>query len=133
MSLKRRHDWPERLIEFIESRRRMPFEWGRNDCALFAADAVEAMTGEDLAKKWRGYKSERGALRRIKRAGGMRRLAEGLPERPVGYAQRGDVVLVEVEGRDTFGIVVGNGTWCAPGHNGLVFRPMSEVMTVFEI
>ena len=52
--MKRLEDWPERLAAFVEARRAMPFRWGQNDCALFAADAVAAVTGVDLAERWRG-------------------------------------------------------------------------------
>lgn len=133
--MKRFPDWPERLNAYIEGRRERPFCWGSNDCALFAADAVEAITGETLGKAWRKYKTAKGAAQIIKRAGGMRGLAEkaGLVEKPVGLAQRGDVVLVAVEGRETFGIVAGNGHWCGPGEHRLVFRPLSEIAAAFAV
>lgn len=131
--MTRHNDWPERLAAFIETRRERVFSWGSNDCALFAADAVLEMTGVDLARTLRGYRSARGAANRVAKAGGMRCLAEGLSEKHSGLAQRGDIVLVDLDGRETFGVVVGNGTWCAPGAYGLVFRPMSEVDTVFEV
>ena len=126
-------DWPERLIEFIEARRARAFSWGSNDCALFYADAVLAMTGEDRAKPWRGYKTARGAAARITKAGGLRALVEsaGVTEKPVGFAQRGDGVLALLNDRETFGVVVGDGNWCGPGEFGLVFRPMSEAIAVF--
>lgn len=129
-----RHDnWPEALAGIIDARRNELFEWGRNDCALFAADAVLAMTGIDLAENLRGYKSASGATRKIKAAGGMRQLASSLTEKHPGMAQRGDVVLVEIDGRETFGIVAGNAKWCAPGVDGLVFRPMDEVKIAFGV
>lgn len=129
----RKDDWPERLAEFIDVRRERAFSWGSQDCALFAADAVLAMTGVDLAKKLRGYKTAAGATRRIKAAGGMRNFASALTEKHPGLAQRGDVVLVTLDGRETFGIVAGNAKWCGPGADGLVFRPMDEVQTVFGV
>lgn len=131
--MERYDDWPERLAAFIEARRKRAFSWGQQDCALFAADGIQEMTGVDLAADLRGYKSASGAAKRIKAAGGMRGLAAALPEKHPGLAQRGDVVLVDVDGRETFGIVVGNGTWCGPGSEGLVFRPMDEVATVFGV
>lgn len=52
-------DWETRLHDFIESRKADPFAWGTNDCCLFAADAVLAMTDVDIADKFRGkYDSE---------------------------------------------------------------------------
>ncbi|WP_321289229.1 DUF6950 family protein [Alcaligenes phenolicus] len=131
--MKRRPDWPEKLATFIETRRERVFSWGEQDCALLAADAVLEMTGVDLASGLRGYKSARDAAARIEKAGGMRGFVASLPQKHPGLAQRGDLVLVDLEGRETFGVVVGNGYWCGPGQDGLVFRPMSEVETVFEV
>lgn len=130
-------DWPERLNDFLEGRRERPFSWGSNDCALFAADAIHAITGEDVAAKWRGYRSERGALTRIRDLGGLRgaALAAGLVEKCIGLAQRGDVVLVMNDGRETLGVVAGN-HWCGPGVHGLVFRPLVDdepLLTAFQV
>lgn len=127
----RRADWPERLAGLIDERRRTPFAWGAQDCALFAADAVQAITGDDPAKHFRGYDDEREALRIVKDAGGMRGLVD-LPEKPKGFAQRGDVVLAEIDGRETFGVCIGS-QYVAPGVDGLVFRPMTEVIVAFEV
>jgi len=124
-------DWPERLVSFINERRNLPFVWGQNDCALFAADLIGEITGVDLAADVRGYSSEREAARIIRDAGGMRGLVS-LPEKHPGLAQRGDAVLALIEGRETFGICVGT-QYIAPGMDGLVFRPMSEAMVVFEV
>lgn len=127
----RHPDWPERLAEFVRARRKTPFEWGRHDCALFAADAVQAITGVDPAAEYRGYSDEREALRIIKDAGGMRGLVP-LPEKPVGMAQRGDAVIALIEGRETFGVCVGE-NYVAPGVDRLVVRPMTEAIAAFEV
>jgi hypothetical protein len=131
MAIGRLHDYPERLAAFIESRRGMPFEWGINDCCLFAADGVLAQTGVDLAADWRGYTSAREAAQLIDRVGGLPAFAHALAEKPVARAFRGEVVLVALDGRDTFGLVAGNGHWCGPGAEGVVFRPMSEALRAF--
>lgn len=132
--MNRHNDWPERLAAFIDARRERAFSWGEQDCVLFAADAVLEITGVDLAEGHRKYSTAKGAAAQVKKAGGMRQLAASrLPEKHPGLAQRGDVVLVEIDGRDTFGVVAGNGYWCAPGVEGVVFRPMSEVLIVFEV
>lgn len=131
--LVRRPDWPERLVEFIEGRRVRPFCWGVNDCCLFAADGVLDMTDVDLAEGLRGYTTARQASARVRKAGGMEALASALTPKSSGFASRGDVVLVTLDERETFGLVCGNGHWCGPGAEGLVFRPMSEVVKVFGV
>lgn len=135
--IRRRSDAPERLAAFIESRRHDPFAWGRNDCALFYADAVIAQYGVDVAKDLRGYKTEKGARARIKKAGGMRELARscGLREKHAGFAQYGDGLLVVLEGRETFALCLRNSMWCAPGREALVFNPYrkADVAAAFEL
>lgn len=104
MALVRYPDWPARLAPLIAERLNAPFRWGTNDCALFACDAVLAMTGTDLAADFRGrYDSSIGAARAL-RALGFRDLADvahafaakhGIP--PLAsprFAQRGDVGLI---------------------------------------
>ena len=64
----RKEDWPERLMALIAERRSRPFAWGEQDCALFACDAVAAMTGADPAAWFRGrYRTRRGAYALLKR------------------------------------------------------------------
>ncbi len=130
--MNRCNDWPERLFEFIETRRFMPFEWGVNDCALFSADAVLEITGVDLASDLRKYTTEAGAARLIRKAGGMVGFTRPLREKDTGLAMLGVIVLAEIEGRETFGIALRDGKWCAPGALGLVFRPLSDALKVFE-
>lgn len=61
--------WRSALHEEIERHRRIPFSFG-HDCALFAADCVQAMTGQDLAAAFRGhYTTQAGALRLLSRHG----------------------------------------------------------------
>lgn len=129
-------NWPELLPMFIEERRDLSFAWGSNDCGLFFADWILRATGIDRAKRWRRYKTAKGAAAIVKRLGGMKGLAiaAGLAEKHPGLAQRGDGVLAVLEGRDTFGVVVGNAMWCGPGSDGLVFRPINDdVIAAFEV
>lgn len=73
------------------------FEWGRTDCALFVSDGVLAMTGADIAAAYRGrYSTALGSARALAKFGAGTLAASFdaiLPERPVAYARRGDVVM----------------------------------------
>jgi hypothetical protein len=90
-------DWEARLSAYIAERAEMPFQWGVNDCALFAAGAVQALTGEDFGKPWRGkYSTEAGAAKALKRRGfedvaGPFTQALGDPF-AAAFARRGDIV-----------------------------------------
>jgi hypothetical protein len=103
MSLRRIEGWEGRLAEFVTQARSRPFLTGEFDCCLMPCDAVEMMTGVDPAAALRGrFKTERGALRVLKRfaGGGITEVAEkiaaelGAPEVPIRFARRGDIVLV---------------------------------------
>lgn len=111
--LQRRRDWRARLYGYLAEVKAAPIEWGAHDCAVgLAARAVEAMTGVDLAARWRGrYDSAAGALRVLKEEGfaDLETLCRSLlpPVHP-SMAQLGDIALVPVDGAlDALGIVIG--------------------------
>lgn len=109
--MSRLNDWHERLHAEIERQRRDAFEWGRRDCALFAADCVLAMTGEDPAAKFRGkYKDATGAARALKRAGhaDLAALASSVLDAvPVALARVGDVAAWRDDGNLVLGVIIG--------------------------
>lgn len=110
--MERLSDWRARLNETIEASRRTPFVWGQSDCAIFAADAIRAVTGEDIAAGYRGtYSDAAGALQALQDAG-FADLAEMavayLPEVEPIMAQAGDIVaLPSPETGWTLGVVIG--------------------------
>jgi hypothetical protein len=129
--LKRFQDWPKRLDAAIEDARKKSFAWGGHDCALFAADVVKAITGEDFAAPWRGrYESAVQAMRRLRPHGGLPGLVTQLLGEPVKpeQARRGDVVLKS----GALGICLG--AKCAfTGLDGLVFVTLKECELVWHV
>lgn len=112
----------------------MPFAWGSNDCALFAADCVQALTGEHLCPDLRGYASAKGAMRRIKHAGGLRGLASlalGEPI-PVLMAAPGDVVVIRTGKREAMAVCNG-GTAIAAGPAGMVAVSMQQALSAWRV
>lgn len=95
--MQRRADWRTRLHRYLASCAKREFIWGRFDCATFAADAVEAMTGQDFARDIRGgYTTAVGAQRRLRALGyaDVVEMAEAhLPAAP--RAREGDVIAFE--------------------------------------
>ena len=70
-----------------------PFEWGGSDCS-FVFDVIEAVTGFGAIADCRGYLTEAGALRAIRRAGfeTVQEIVEAsFHEIPPGLAIRGDI------------------------------------------
>lgn len=105
--LTRLADWESRLNEFTAERLHRPFEWGAHDCALFGADAVAAITGEDFGTLFRGrYRDAPGAALALREQGGgtlVRTFDRYLRRVPVAHARRGDLAMA----RGSIGLVMG--------------------------
>lgn len=137
--MMRMEDWRRRLGEYVNDARTTPYAFGRQDCWLFVAGAVAAMTGIDHAKPHRGrYKTARGALGIVKRAGASN-MADfaGLfleeHESPV-VAQIGDVMAIPTD--DAFGFSLGilNGERVlVVSPNGIDTRDRSEATRAFKV
>ena|ERR1700676_90005 len=144
-ALKRFDDWPTRLHAFIESRKEYAFSWGSQDCCLFASDCILEMTGEDLVRQYRNrYHDARGAASMLENfsdkpmtVGSLAAeilKANGIEEVPISFAQRGDLVLVLQDDRESLGVVslAGDTLW-APGEFGLVEHPLSSAIKAWRI
>ena len=130
----RRADWQDRLGALIELRRRAPFEWGRVDCCLWVADAVEAMTGTDPAADIRGrYRSASGAARAMHRHGGLEGAGArcGAPIPPLCAAE-GDVGVIKTGGDDVLAICMSD-YWLAVTQSGLEPFPLVDVKTAWRV
>lgn len=112
----------------------MPFVWGWNDCAVFAASCVEAVTGEDPAADLRGtYSTAFEAADVLQGLGGLESIADARLGPPVNpkLAQVGDIAMCQVEGRDALAVVMGSHL-LAPGESGLVPVPILEARKVWR-
>lgn len=115
----------EALQAYLASHMRTPFAWGRHDCVLFAADAVQAQTGVDRLGAYRGrWRTARGAARLLADLGGMDAAVSGvLSSIAPALAHRGDVAgWRDADGRLQLAIVEGE-TLAGPGAAGLERLP----------
>jgi hypothetical protein len=123
--------WESRLLTVVEHAALCPFAWGTNDCCLFALRCAEAVTGLSDLVILKPYKSARGALREVKRLGGLEQAASdalGAPLLNPLRAQRGDIVLVEQDGPFdglALGVCLGADAHLT-GPQGLVSIPMTD-------
>ena len=118
--LTRLPDWPSRLEAYLAKNQLRSFRYGLWDCALFVADAIEAMTGTDIAACYRDRYRTRSKARRVAASLGgktsVQAIAEsvtqahGMPEVPVLQASRGDLALIRRPRDYSFGLVALNGT-----------------------
>ena len=127
--MSRVHGWPALLAAHVEAARAAPFAWGAHDCCTFAARWVELAQGRAnvlaaFARAHGNWASPALAMRCLRAAGGLPAIAErelGAPIR-AAFAARGDVVLVDIDGRESLAVVVGD-TAAGPGLAGLSFLP----------
>jgi hypothetical protein len=146
MTLTRVEHWDTVAFhEFLLARAGVPFAWGENDCALFVADGIEAMTGVDVAGDFRGqYHSEAEAMDLIRSVTGGETVADaaawcadrsGMPERVLPlFAQRGDMVVLPDAGRPIAGLVHLNGRdVVAVGEAGLKRLPLAGVTRAWRV
>lgn len=137
--LTRLDDWRARLAAEMDRQRRDPFAWGKHDCAIgFAAGIVEALTGVDMARGYRGkYASPRGALKLLKDEGAdslSAFVAARLPGVRPAFANVGDIGVVASDGPlgealcmiDASGLVV----MTEQGHGR---RPRGDLITAFKV
>ena len=125
MTMKRYPDWKPRLIAWLAKAAGTPYRPGTHDCALFAAGAVEAMTGVDLAAGFRGtYTTVEEGFERLRAAGFADHvaMAEAHFDRiAIALAQPGDLAVLSTPDGPALGVVQGEYIYvpCA-GSIGLV-------------
>lgn len=100
-------DWENRLNAYLEQVRDRPFQYGEHDCILFGCAVIHAITGEDPAAEYRGRYGDKGgaakALREIGNGTLLRTVDAQFTRKPVGMAQRGDLVWFD----GSIGVCVG--------------------------
>lgn len=124
--------WESKLNQAIEETGE--FKWGTNDCCMFVVRVVEAITGEDHGKPYRGYKTAKGAASRLLKHGGVEGLATkefGEPKRPL-LAKRGDVVSLETNAEIVLGICVGDKI-AVVSEGGLITLSMKNAIKAWSI
>jgi uncharacterized protein DUF6950 len=130
-----RSDWRVRLGAYLATEARRPFEYGTSDCALFAAGALNAMTGSDPSANYRGrYTTLRGGLRILRKDGfrdHVEKAAALLSEVAPQRARVGDIAVVETSEGPSLGVV--QGEWVAVRTlTGLGFVPIDQAKRVFQ-
>jgi hypothetical protein len=103
--VRRVENWEMALHRFIAGRKAQPFDWRANNCCFFACDGIQAITGLDpAAESFRGVcHGALDAARLVRKHGGVEAIADavcakyGFEEVPITRAQRGDVVLLDVD------------------------------------
>lgn len=120
----------EALLAFVGSRASAAFVWGVNDCVTFAAGAVKATTGRELAlPAWSG---ERAARRLLRERGGLQAAVDALlPRVPVAKAARGDIGLIATGTGPALVVVMGEHV-VGPRPSGLAFVTRGRLLCAWS-
>lgn len=128
------HDWHQHLNKLINERRYAPFVWGTHDCALWAADCVNIITGEDFAKDARGtYDTVLGAYKCLKEVYKVDNLKEVFSSRflelHIAYARQGDVVF-QTSNYEGFNVAIGI---CNGNESFFIHDPHDKEQGLFKV
>lgn len=133
--MKRKEGWELALYEATNAAFHRAHEWGAHDCASFAADCVEAMTGVDLLPERGEYHDNVSAAKVIVNSGAKSladAVSQRLPEINVSQARRGDVMLCEGPEGDFLAINQGM-TSVGPSARGLIHVPSDQAIKAFRV
>ncbi len=102
-------NWPTVLMDMVEKAESEPFVWGKNDCCLWVADVVLAITSRDFAVNLRGKYSTEKEATLLYDGYTLKHLIGSIlgASVSVNFAQRGDVVMCKFKAGETLGICIG--------------------------
>jgi hypothetical protein len=129
--------WQCSLSKFLFLNSDRHFAYGSFDCCLFVCDAIQAMTGTDIAARFRGAYS---SLKEARKYGSVRKIVEqvtaefAMPEVSILHAQRGDAALVKRRHSYVLGLVDLNGRQIVVlSGNGLMRIPVREASRAWRV
>lgn len=120
--------WQTRLLTTVKQLEAVPFEWGQNDCCIFAAKCIDAQYGTAISQDVVGkYNSEisckRFMISRVKDTSLPKVLDSFLPVRvDPRLAQRGDVVMFNTDNGLTAGILWTGCVWAMGPSGATTFK-----------
>lgn len=133
----RREDWTRQLWATIDEATARPFAWGDQDCCLFAARCVDAMTGSEYERELRTlYHDKASALRFIVTEGGIEPAVTVRFGPPVKWwhAMRGDLCLVPTpDGLGSLGVCVGPTIACVNEDQGVTFVSIDQATACWRV
>lgn len=130
-------DWHSRIFALIADYQSLPFQWGQNDCAIWAGRVIEAVTGEDFYSAFVGkYSTKIGGFRVFKKATGHKShihyIQANFTAVQPSFAQVGDLGLVATDDGQAVALIAGE-FLIAVGEHGLERLPLTDLISAFRI
>ena len=121
------------LIEYVEIKMCMPFEWGVNDCNTFAAGYLDHVKGTNWLSVFKGkYKNKFGAIRfqrKFDKTPSSVLLAEGLKKISVYEVRQGDILIKKDKIYEMAHIVINDKVVSVDEQIGTAPLPISDLKT----
>jgi len=131
--------WEKSFNALLEAKRKQAFEWGVNDCCLFTADFICAITGFDPANGIRGtYADEKAALSLLRSFNGIQGVASRFLDGHfnkinVRQSTRGDAIMIKItDKREAFGVNVGQYA-AFSSHDGVSLLPIEAAIAAWRV
>jgi hypothetical protein len=133
-------DWEANLLAVLAHHASQPGAWGKSDCWMMTMEAVEAMTGEKVLPKLRGYKTEAAGYKLFAKHGFttvQQALEAAFPAVPALMAHRGDSACVARPAGISCGIVTAAGiavrTLHDDGSATIDYLPITAACAAFKV
>lgn len=125
------------LTHFICENVNRPFQWGKFDCCMFAADAIKIMSGVDPATEFRGrYRSASGAYKQLKKHGynNVDEVLRAKLGKPIPRLQcnQGDIASISTPEGIAAGVIFGASIY-APGPEGMTATPLKKAINIYGV
>lgn len=130
--MKRRNCWAAALNGYLAARWESPFEWGKNDCVLFAWGAINVVLEGPVRLPVPGWSDIKSAAERLDEYGSAYAVMDGFESIHTRFVRTGDIVGLVIDGRPTLGVSVG-GDIVGPGESGIVRLPGTEAVCAWRI
>ena len=135
VEIKKVEGWEKLLASYLWERRKMPFEWAKNDCMSNVAGWIKLATGHDFFPEFCNYHDEESALKILSENYGVVGILQkclGPGSRDIMYAKRGNIAVAKMP-EMTAGIIDDSAQWIAMvSKNGFVRVPVKKAWRIWE-
>lgn len=125
------------LLKYIESQIGIPFEFGKQDCHLFIAGAIDAMHDTNLREKYTGlWHDKKSAEKYAKKHCSLSEHVKKLGYKSVEFKfiQTGDIIILErILAYETGAIFTGSKVAIVTDLNGVEIIPLNKVPNMCEV
>jgi len=122
--------WESKLVDYVQECSNKPFRWGSHDCATFAKNCVQLITGSKIdIPTW---KTKKEAIELLREKPLDEYVGEYFEEININFARRGDVVATMTDEGMALGIFV-SPTGVFASRNGICYVAHESLIKAWRI